>query len=135
MKSIYCLDMSLAAILISLGVPRRPFDPVTREIRTYQGKEARSTKFWFDTTDPEKEAIAKEAIAAYTACGKEWEAYTLDKEHPIYWMKGALENRTMWLDLYHNNATEMRVIEDGDRTIYIGPKVSEKNKTTLKKLL
>ena len=50
-------------------------------------------------------------------------------------MKGVLENRTANLHLYHHGATEMKVVEEGDRTIYIGPRISDKNKNILKKAL
>ena len=135
MKHIFVKDISLSAILASLGVPLRWNDPVTREVQTRDGKECRTVKFWFDVSDVANERTASDAIKTYDACGKEWSEYTKDPEDPIYWMKGALENRTMLLDLMHNGASEMKVIENGDQTIYLGHKLSERNKQTLKKLI
>ena len=50
-------------------------------------------------------------------------------------MKGVLENRTANLHLFHHGATPMKVIEKGDRTVYIGPRISRKDRETLKKML
>jgi hypothetical protein len=134
MRTIYVTDISLASILDSLGIPKRPFDPVTREITTRDGKDVESGKWWFDVTDDETNNKAHMIMGAYSKA-KDWETYTLDPEHPIYWMKGALENRTANLHMFHHGATPMRVIEKGDRTVYIGPRISRKDRDTLKKML
>lgn len=134
MRQIFVVDISLASILDAFGIPKRQPDPITREIRNYQGRETESGKWWFDVTDEAHAEKAKELIEAYTKA-RNWEEYTLDKEHPLYWMKGVLENRTANLHLFHHGATPMRVIESGDKTIYIGPKLSERDKETLKKAL
>lgn len=134
MRQIYVVDMSLAAILSSLGIPRREFDPITREVREHNGRNVESAKFWFDVTDDALNDKAHEAMGAYSKA-KDWEEYTLDREHPLYWMKGVLENRTAWLHLYHHGATPMKVIENGDQTIYIGPRISQQNRETLKQQL
>ena len=134
MKHIYVNDISLASILDALGVPKRQPDPVTREIRLRDGRETETGLWWDDVTKPEHASKAQEIMAAYYAA-RNWENYTLDKEHPLYWMKGVLENRTANLHLYNHGATPMRVIEDGDRTVYIGPRISEKTKQILKQSL
>lgn len=134
MRSIYVVDISLASILDAYGIPKQQPDPVTREIRNRDGKDVESCKWWFDVSDDDQAAKAKELIDAYVKA-KDWTEYTLDKEHPLYWMKGVLENRTANLHLFHHGATPMRVIEDGERTIYIGPRLSQKHRDTLKKQL
>ena len=134
MRTIFVTDISLASILDAYGIPKRDFDPCTREIFTRDGKDVESGKWWFDVTDDAKNDKAHELMGAYSKA-RNWEEYTLDQEHPLYWMKGVLENRTANLHLYHHGATPMRVIENGDRTIYIGPRISTKDRATLKKML
>jgi len=134
MRTIFVTDISLASILDAYGIPKREFDPVTREIVNRNGRDVESGKWWFDVTDDAKNNKAHELMGAYSKA-RDWEEYTLDIEHPLYWMKGVLENRTANLHLFHHGATPMRVIENGDRTIFIGPRISEKNKQILKKQL
>lgn len=132
MRQIYVMDISLAAILAAKGVPLRAHDPVTREIHERDGKKVESAKWWFDTTDDTINNNAHTIMRVY-AKARDWKEYELDPEDPIYWMKGALENRTALLHLYHNGASPIRVITNGDRTVYIGSRLSDKNKETLKK--
>ena len=134
MRYIYVNDISLASILDAYGIPKRSFDPVTREVRTVNGKDFEAGKWWYDVTDDEHNNKAHQLMGAYSKA-KNWEEYTLDPDHPLYWMKGALENRTANLHLYHHGATPMRVIESGDRTIYIGPRLNNKDRETLKKMI
>tara|TARA_R110000744_G_scaffold60999_2_gene126255 strand:+ start:1040 stop:1447 length:408 start_codon:yes stop_codon:yes gene_type:complete len=135
MREIYVTDIKLASILDAYGVPKRQPDPVTREIRRRGGKDVETGMWWYDVADSEHADKAKELTDAYYASGKDWAEYTLDKEHPLYWIKGAFENREANLNLYHHGASPMRVIEEGDRTIYIGARLSDKNKNILKKAL
>ena len=134
MKHFFVKDISLASILLTNGVPPRYFDPVTEEKSIRDGSEVFSRKFWLDISDPDHEAICKETVSAYSEA-RQWERYELDKNHPVYWMKAVLENRCTWLDWTHNGVTAMTVIEDGNRTIIVGPKLSDKKKQTLKKML
>lgn len=131
MRHIYVTDISLASILNAFGIPRRMPDPITREIRTRGGKDVECGKWWFDVSNEEHAEKAKETMDAYYAA-RDWESYLLDKEHPLYWMKGVLENRTANLHLYHHGATPMKIIQDGDRTVIVGPRISERTKEILK---
>jgi len=134
MRSIFVLDISLASILDAFGIPKRNPDPVTREIRTRDGQQVESGKWWFDVSDDIHADRAKWIMDAYGAA-RDWEDYQLDIEHPLYWMKGVLENRTANLHLFHHGATPMKIIESGDRTVIIGPRLSQKDRDTLKKML
>lgn len=134
MRHIFVLDIALASILDAFGIPKRQPDPVTKEIRLRDGKETTSGKWWYDISEQEHADKTKDLMDAYFAA-RDWERYTMDVEHPIYWMKGVLENRNANLHLYHHGATPMKVIEDGNRTVYIGPRISEANKQILKKQL
>jgi len=106
MRTIFVVDITLASILDACGIPKRPFDPVTREVREYQGKDVSSGKWWFDITDDAMKDKAHILMGAY-AKAKDWEEYSLDPEHPLYWMKGFAENRAANLHLFHHGATEM----------------------------
>ena len=134
MRQIYVTDISLASILDAFGIPKRANDPVTHEIVQKDGKDHPLGKWWYDTSDDDHDAKSRELIDAYSKA-RDWKEYTLDLEHPLYWMKGVMENRSANLHLFHHGATPMRVIESGDRTVYIGPRVSRKDRETLKKLL
>jgi len=134
MKTIFVRDITLASILDSYGIPKRMPDPVTREIRERDGKDVESCAWWFDLAIPEHADKCKELMDAYHKA-RDWREYALDREHPLYWMKGFAENRAANLHLFHHGATVMRVIEDGGRTIYVGPRISEKNKQILKSQL
>lgn len=134
MRAIFVLDISLASILDAFGIPKRMPDPVTRELRMRDGKEVESGKWWYDISNEDDRVKCEWIMDAY-AKAKDWETFALDVEHPLYWMKGALENRIANLHLFHNGATPMKVIESGDKTIYIGPRLSQANKDTLKKML
>jgi hypothetical protein len=133
-KEIFVCDIGLASILDAYGIPKRNPDPVTKEIRTRNGVDSEMGKWWYDIADPNHEEKAKELMHAYSKA-KDWEEFTLDKEHPLYWMKGVLENRIANLHLFHHGATPMRVIESGDKTIIIGPRISKEHKEKLKSLL
>ena len=134
MRTIFVLDISLASILDAFGVPKRQPDPVTKEVRMRDGIQVESGKWWFDISDDENAEKARWIMEAYSAA-RNWDDYKLDQEHPLYWMKGALENRTANLHLFHHGATPMRIIESGDRTVIIGPRLSQKDRETLKKML
>jgi hypothetical protein len=133
-KQIFVTDIGLASILDAYGIPKRQPDCITREVRERDGKNVETGKWWYDVTDGEHETLARDLINAYSKA-RYWEEFTLDIEHPIYWMKGVLENRTANLHLYHNGATPMQVIESGDKTILIGPRLSQQHKDLLKKAL
>lgn len=134
MRTIFVLDISLASILDAFGVPKRQPDPVTKEIRMRDGQQVESGKWWFDVSEDENAEKARWIMEAYGAA-RDWDNYQLDPEHPLYWMKGALENRTANLHLFHHGATPMKIIEHGDRTVIIGPRLSQKDRETLKKML
>lgn len=134
MRSIFVLDIALASILDAFGVPKRMPDPITRELRERDGVKVESGKWWFDITEDSNAEKCQWIMEAYSAA-HDWETMTLDPEHPLYWMKGALENRVANLHLYHHGATPMKVIEQGDRTVYIGPRLSQKDRETLKAML
>jgi len=133
-KQIFVTDIGLASILDAYGIPKRQPDPITREVRERDGKPTETGKWWYDVTNDNHESKARELIEAYSEA-RHWEKYTLDIEHPLYWMKGVLENRIANLHLYHNGATPMQVIESGEKTILIGPRLSQRHKDLLKAAL
>ena len=133
-KEIFVCDIALASILDAYGIPKRQYDPVTREIRVRDGREVETGKWWYDIADPDIEAKCRDLMDAYNKA-RNWEQFTLDAEHPLYWMKGVLENRNANLHLLKNGAVPMRVIEHGEKTIIFGPRVSHENKEKLKSLL
>lgn len=134
MTDIFVTDIKLASILAALGVPTRPSDPVTCEIEERHGARQEQYKFWFNVDDPETRDTAKEAIDAYSKA-RDWEEFTLDKEHPIYWMKGVLENRETFLGWMRKNVAPLKVIQVGEKTVLIGERASRQLRDKIKKLL
>ena len=133
-KQIFVCDIGLASILDAFGIPKRECDPLTREIRTKDGKETETAKWWYDISDPVAEEKCRDVMEAYRLA-RDWKEFKFDPEHPLYWMKGVLENRNANLHILKNGATPMRIIEHGDKTIIIGPRISQENKDKLKSMI
>ena len=134
MTDIFVTDIKLASILAALGVPGRGSDPITCEVESRNGGRHEQFKFWFNVDDPVARDKAKEAIDAYSKA-RDWEEFTLDKEHPIYWMKGVLENREVFLGWIRKNVAPVKVIQVGEKTVLIGERASRKVRDQIKKLL
>jgi len=88
--------------------------------------------FWFDTSNPVLQEAAKSYVQAYHAAEK-WEKLTLDAEHPLYWMKGALENREVYLHWMRNNVAPMKQIQSGKTTVLMGARASKRTQETIRK--
>lgn len=127
-------DIKLAAILTALGIPMRPEDPITCVEEERKGKMIKQFTFWFDTTLPENQRKVAIFINAYDKA-RDWKEYTLDKEHPIYWMKGALENRERFLGWIREDVQPMKLIQSGSRTVLIGANASPELKKQIKQHL
>jgi hypothetical protein len=134
MTDIFVTDIKLASILISLGVPLRNADPITCEIYTKENQRTEQYKFWFGVDDLDHREKAKETIDAYSKA-KNWEKFTLDEDHPLYWMKGALETREVLLGWMRKNVEPIKVIQHGEKTILIGERASHKLREKMKRLL
>jgi hypothetical protein len=135
MNQIHTADIKLASILSALGIPLRDNDPVTCVTEERDGKKFEQYTFWFDTSDGDISAKAKELVTAYYECGKEWKDSSLDKEHPLFWMKGALENREVFLHWIRNKVVPMRFIKHGEKTVLISARASERTKDRVRKIL
>lgn len=134
MDNIPTSDIKLAAILISLGVPIRQSDPITCVVNTVDHIRKETFTFWFDVEGEGMRDKAKKLIDAYHKA-RDWQTMTLDPEHPMYWMKGALENREVLLHWIRKNVKPMRIITSGNRTVLIGENASQALKDKMKKLL
>ncbi len=84
--------------------------------------------------DPDHNATAKETIDAYSKA-KNWEEFTLDEDHPLYWMKGVLENREVLLGWMRKDVAPIKVIQHGEKTVLIGERASRELRDKMKKLL
>ena len=135
MKSIFVKDIKIASILIAFGVPRRDVDPTTCEIRRgSDGKDRKQYSFWFDVRQDDHSEIAERTIKDYSDAN-EWETLNRDKEDPLYWMKGVMENRDSLIHEMYNDVEAMRVIEVGEKTVVIGHRASQGLKDKMKSLL
>ena len=134
MTEIYVVDIKLASILASFGIPRRQSDPVTCEVKIEDGIRKEQFKFWFSLGTDDHQSDAKKYIDAYTKA-RNWEELTLDEDHIIYWMKGVLENRESYLTEIKKNVAPIKIIQIGNKTILIGERASKELKDKIKKLL
>jgi hypothetical protein len=129
---IHTCDLKLASILAALGIPRREQDPVTSVINTTSaGQEKEQYTFWFDVSNPSVQEKAKTYVKAYYAAEK-WESFTLDTEHPLYWMKGALENREVFLHWMRTKVAPMKQIQHGNKTVLMGARATRKTQETIR---
>jgi hypothetical protein len=134
MNHIYTPDIKLASILAALGIPTRSIDPITCIIEEVNGQRNEKYTFWFDG-DGESGAKAKELIKAYYALGKNWDETILDKEHPLYWMKGALDNRETYLHWIRSKVVPMRIIQHGEKTVLLSDRASTATQAKIRKLI
>lgn len=126
-------DIKLASILVAMGIPIREVDPVTCVVHTDRGHRQEDYKFWFDVTKGLREK-AMELIEAYNKA-KNWQEMTLDHEHPLYWMKGALENREVLLNWIRKDVKPMQILTAGNKTVLIGERASAGLREKMKALL
>lgn len=133
MDNIPTNDIKLAAILIAMGIPTRQSDPVTCVVTNEGGIRKETFTFWFDVSAGKKDE-AKKLIDAYQKA-RNWEEMVLDAEHPLYWMKGALENREVLLHWIRKNVKPMKIIQHGNKTVLIGENASKSLKDKIRKIL
>jgi len=132
MDNIYFSDIKLAAILIALGIPIRKEDPITCLVTDVNGIRKETYTFWFDVTGVRDKAL--EIVSAYEKA-RNWSTFTLPAEHPLYYMKGVLENREVLLNWIRKKVPPMRVIRHGDKTVLIGDRASATMRSKVKSLL
>jgi len=133
MDSIYICDIKLAAILIALGIEIRKEDPITCLITDSNGIRKETYTFWFDVSNGTRDK-AKEIISAYENA-RNWSSFTLPTEHPLYYMKGVLENREVLLNWIRKKVAPMRIIKHGEKTVLIGDRANPTLKSRMKSLL
>lgn len=135
MRTLFVKDITLASIFDAFGIPKRQPDPATREIRRRDGTDVESWSWWFDITDDRHRDKAKTLMQAYQAYKGENREFLLDPEHPLYWMAGFAVNRAANLHLAHHGATPMRIYQEGNRTLILGPSVRKEAREKLKSML
>src|ERR1700693_27032 len=150
----HTIDIKEATCLDSLGIPFRKSDPVTRVLRTRNGRDFEQCTYWFNTTD---EGMRKYQAALTEAYEKakplfEWKRdvrldradpnkppqgdhYKLGEDHILYDRMDALFLREVWLDWTRNGADLRKLIHEGDKTVNISVHASQKTKDLIKKYL
>jgi hypothetical protein len=134
MDNLPTCDIKLAAILVALGIPIREVDPVTCVVDQERGRRNEVYTFWFDVSGFGLRDKAKQLIEAYKAA-REWADFKLDKEHPLYWMKGALENREVLLNWIRKDVKPMQILTAGNKTVLIGEHASAGLRAKMKAML
>jgi hypothetical protein len=133
-NSIFVTDLKLAAILCALGVRRRKSDPITCIIRTLDGRDDPQYSFWFDVSGVNEADKAREYIRAYAAA-RNWDNSVLGEEHPLYWMKAALENREALMHQMRSNVAPLREFVHGSKTVLIGERASARTREIIRQHL
>ena len=123
MKTFDTPDIKLASILVALGIPPRNSDPITCIERSGG---VRQYSFWFDITDCVKARACQNYVDAWNAMRHEGRI-TLEAgvEHPLYWMKGALENREVLLNWLRNDVEPMKLAKVGDWHVLLSSKAPD----------
>jgi len=134
MDNLPTCDIKLAAILVALGIPIREVDPVTCVVDQERGRRNEVYTFWLDVSGFGLRDKAKQLIEAYKAA-REWADFKLDKEHPLYWMKGALENREVLLNWIRKDVRPMQILTAGNKTVLIGEHASAGLRAKMKAML
>ena len=127
MKLFQTINLKAAVALATLGFkPNIP--PVTRIVRQ-DGKE--STVFWFDGIN-DKGQEASEVYRAMTKDGEDLEKR--DPENPINYIRSALANRDVLVELIRNTPRIVEIERNGKK-IAISENASMETKKSMSKLL
>jgi hypothetical protein len=127
MKLFQTINLKAAVALATLGFkPNNP--PVTRIVRQ-DGKE--STVFWFDCIN-DKGQDASEIYRAMTKDGEELERK--DPENPINYIRAALANRDVLVELIRDTPRIIEIERDGKK-IAISEKASLETKKEMSAFL
>jgi hypothetical protein len=127
MKLFQTINLKAAVALATLGFkPNNP--PVTRIVRQ-DGKE--STVFWFDCVN-DKGQDASEVYRAMTKDGEELERK--DPENPINYIRAALANRDVLVELIRDTPRIIEIERDGKK-IAISEKASLETKKEMSAFL
>lgn len=105
-------NIKLACVLSALGIAPRRYDPVTCIRSDRGGKEHDQYTFWFEVTGKDQVAPLVNAFYQFLKEGR----YSLDEEHPLYYITGALMNRDVMLN-FMRQAVPFKAIQDGKRFI------------------
>lgn len=136
MRHFYTYDLKLATILVTLGVPLRASDPITCVVGRGDGAfsaDKKTYNFWFDTTKEVHNDLVTQVVRAHNAAKSGGvEAVQLDKEHPFFYLRAALDNREVLLGWVREKVVPMRIIEHGDRTLIISDKASARTKELMR---
>ena len=127
MKLFQTINLKAATALATLGF-RLNSTPVTRIVRQ-DGKE--STVFWFDGIN-DKGQDASEIYRAMTKEGEELERK--DPENPINYIRAALANRDVLVDLIRNTPRIVEVERNGKK-IAISENASVETKKSMTRFL
>jgi len=96
-------NIKIASAVVAFGGKVRSQDPVTRLTKNGQTQ----VTFWF---------ISGEFDWIKAEMEKPWHEMTVDEEHPLRYVRAALENRESFLGLV-KRAEPIQIIETGGQTI------------------
>lgn len=136
MYLIHTIDIKMAAVLITTGIPLRKTDPVTCFVETVNGKRHEQFTFWFEVFDDEKKKLSQDTMNAF------WQfkegVFLLDQEHPLYYIIAALENREVLLHWIRSKVEPIKRVTFGNKDILLSerarPALKEKLKSMAKTL-
>ena len=120
MKTYDTPDIKLASILVAFGIPLRKSDPVT----CVMTNDRPQYSIWFDITDHNDATTCQKYVDAWYSMRRDGKM-TLDPENPLYWMKGALENREVLLNWMRNDVEPMRLAKVGKWHVLMSDKQPE----------
>lgn len=132
---IHVIDIKLASILISSGVPQRATDPITCEVQYRQPGNQRHEQytFWFEIENTDEAKKHAEAIInSYLSFVQKWDM-SLGEEHPLYYMIGVLQNREVLLHWIRTKVEPLKRTTVGKMDILVSERASPELKAKLRK--
>lgn len=130
MYLVHTIDIKLASILLTAGVPHRKSDPITCQVETLTGKRHEQFTFWFEVNDEQKK-IAQDLMNAFWKF-KDSGDFLLPSEHPLYYMLSALENRETLLNWIRTKVEPIKSVPVNDKITIL---LSERARPALKEKL
>jgi len=100
-------NLKVAAAVAAFGAKLRKVDPVTRMVREDGSQQV---TFWFDADGAGSEARKE--------MEKNWAEMESSPEHPIRYIRAALENRETLLGLV-KKAEPIQIIQRGEQTLIV----------------
>lgn len=131
---IHTIDIKLAAILTTHGIPRRSYDPITCVVEDNGHKQF---TFWFDGTLPHHGDLARDIIKQFFSEKNKGntDCIVVDTEDIVSMQMGALRIRDQLMSEMYSRVTPLVRKEIGDKVVFIAQGASQKTKDKIRSMI